>query len=719
MIRFIPEVASCRCLGDRGPFSGDRQGSTSVAGLAGALLPAPKFFAGCDRFEAKVRDAARTYRLIMLRNYLSAIRASIITWRLAGITWRLTGITGRCAGTTWGRAGVLCCLTAILVGCTPQKQFTADSPELSESAIDEIQQVAYQQVQTEAFCPTDATGLATPPPFDLDADAASIPYWDLSLDETIEFALANSTVLREIGAHLLQAPELTSTVYDPSVVATDARFGEEAALSAFDALLDTQLFYEKNDRALNNSLLGGGTNFFEQDLWRFQSEISKHTASGAWVAVRHNVEDDLNNAPRNIYGTRGDIDAHAWIWNIEAEARQSLLQGGGTEFNRIAGPNGLPGEIHGVLIARVNTSISAAEFQISLRNYLSNVENAYWELVYAYRDLEVKKAARDRSLATWRRLKALSDADLAGAEEDKVAQAEEQYFRFQQDVEIALSGRLADGTRVYNGSTGGTFQGLGGVYVAERRLRLLIGAPINDGRLIRPSTEPKPAEVVFDWEQLISSALANRTELLQQRLRVKKRNMELTANRNFLLPQLDLVGRYRRRGFGDHLYDPAAPITTGGPSTDTGTNEWQVGVELNLPIGYRRGYAAVRNAELALARERAIQNELERQIVHDVSNAVSEQARLHRIVQTAYNRRNAAMRQFNVLNSAAVQETARGRRIDFNLLLDSERRLADAELSYYRSVIEYAVALKNVNLETENLLPYCNVHIAGMTGPPN
>lgn len=602
---------------------------------------------------------------------------------------------------------VLCSVIFTFTACTPQKPFVAEVPLSTPALESEVKQVSYEEIS-----PSDSL-VSVLPPFDLDTESAEVPYWDMDLSATIQYALANSTVMREIGANLLQSPNETSTIYDPSVVATSPRLGEEAALSAFDAQWATRLFYIRGDRALNNSLLGGGTNFFEQDLMRFQTELSKVSAAGTRLAVRHSIDDDYNNAPANIYGREGDIDAHAWTWNWETELRQPLLRGAGVEYNRIAGPYGVPGDLRGVLLARVNTSISAADFQIALRNYLSNVENAYWELVFAYRDLDAKKAARDRALATWRRLKGLQDQGIAGAEEDKLAQAEEQYFRFQQDVETALGGRLVNGTRTYNGSTGGTFEGDGGVYVAERRLRLIIGAPISDGRLIRPTTEPNTAEVVFDWDQLASSALERRTELMQQRLRIQRSRLELTANRNFLLPQFDVVGRYRRPALGDHLYDPNVPIALGGPSTDSGTNEWQVGVELNLPLGYRLGHSAVRNSELALARERAIHEELERQIVHDVSNAVAEQARLHKVLQTAYNRRSAALRQFTVLNDASVQESAVGRRIDYNLLLDSERRLADAEIAYYRATVEYAVAIKNVNLEVENLLPYCNVQVAG------
>ena len=64
-------------------------------------------------------------------------------------------------------------------------------------------------------------------------------------------------------------------------------------------------------------------------------------------------------------------------------------------------------------------------------------------------------------------------------------------------------------------------------------------------------------------------------------------------------------------------------------------------------------------------------------------------------------------------------ESRRGPRIDFNLLLDAERRLADAETDYYRAVIGYAVALKNVYLETGSLMEYCNVHFSEESSQAN
>ena len=44
------------------------------------------------------------------------------------------------------------------------------------------------------------------------------------------------------------------------------------------------------------------------------------------------------------------------------------------------------------LVARIRTDISIADFEIGLRDYVSNVENAYWDLYYAYRDLDATSA---------------------------------------------------------------------------------------------------------------------------------------------------------------------------------------------------------------------------------------------------------------------------------------------------------------------------------------
>ena len=178
--------------------------------------------------------------------------------------------------------------------------------------------------------------------------------------------------------------------------------------------------------------------------------------------------------------------------------------------------------------------------------------NAYWDLYYAYRDLEARRRIMEKVLASWRRQKARAgdDEDDVGAKE---ALVREQYYQLKLDVNNSISGRLVQGTQNRNGSPGGTLRGVAGVQVAERRLRLLIGLPINDGSLLRPTDEPLMAEYVFDWDSSYVEALAGRPELKRQRLRIKRRQMELLAAENFLNPRLDAFGRYRFRGFGKDL----------------------------------------------------------------------------------------------------------------------------------------------------------------------
>ncbi|QDT61445.1 Outer membrane efflux protein [Stieleria bergensis] len=524
--------------------------------------------------------------------------------------------------------------------------------------------------------------------------------WSLTIDEAVQIALSNSTVLRDLGARVIQTPGLTPTIYGPAIQATNPTGGVEAALSAFDAQVDGELVYEDNDRVLNNEFIGGGVNFYRQQLTSFENSLSKRTALGTQYTLRHIWEGDLNNADRNL------LPGRAWAWNFEAEVSQPLLQGRGADFNRIAGPNSIPGTYSGVVIARLNADVTVTQLEIALRDFLTDVENAYWDLHFAYQDLEIKKSARDRSLNTYQLLKA-REGLLMGAEKDKVAQAREQYFRFEQDVQDALAGRLVTGTRAFNGSAGGTFQGVGGVYVSERRLRMIMGLPINDGRLINPSSGPSLAPIAYDWDDLVTKGLTRRTELRKQRLIVDKSLHELNASRNFLLPRLDIVGRYRFRALGDGLYDHRVDFN--GDPVGTGTHEWMAGLSYNYAVGMRQANSAVRNAQLTLSRERAMLGELERQVVFGVSNAVAETDRAFSILRTALNREDAAREQYDILSGQA-QEAAR--QFDFNSLLDSERRLADASNAVARAQVQYALSVKNLNFETGTLMEFYNIHMS-------
>jgi len=249
-----------------------------------------------------------------------------------------------------------------------------------------------------------------------------------------------------------------------------------------------------------------------------------------------------------------------------------------------------------------------------------------------------------------------------------------------------------------------------------------MGMKINDGKLLRPQDEPILAQVTFDWDSILVEALTRRGELRRQKWLVKQREQELIASKNFLLPTLDVVGRYRWRGLGKDLlkqYDSPTPtMATAGDLAAVSFNnaaenllsgnfqEWQLGFEFSMPIGNRRAHAAMEYAELMLSRERAILSEQEREVVMALSEVVAELSRTWSVLETSDDRRIAASEQLN-----SVQAAFDADKVNFDVLLDAQRRFLDAETNYHRSLVEYTIAVRNVHFEKGSLLDYNEVFL--------
>lgn len=529
-------------------------------------------------------------------------------------------------------------------------------------------------------------------------------YWDLSLEEAVRLTLQNSEVMKNLGG-VLRTPFAYATIYDPAIVYTDGRYGEEAALSAFDATFGANAYFEKNDHRVNNFTVGNN-GYFQQDLHNYEVNLTKRNATGGLMTLRSVTQYDYNNNPQRIFSA-------GWDTYVDAELRQPLLQGAGVQYNRIAGPNGEPGFANGVLIARTRTDISLADFEISLRNLVSDVENAYWDLYFAYRDLDVKINARNHVLEVWKNAYANVEANKKSA--DTEAQAREQYFRFQTDVVNALNGRLVQRTQNNNGTLGGTFNNPGGVRVAERRLRFIMGLTQTNGRLIRPSTEAPVAQINFAWSDIASEALARRPELRRQKWVIKQNELELLANRNFLKPSLDLIARYRQRGFGPQYWDDnGISGEQGAVQSLTGNDfgEYQLGVEFNMPIGFRRAHAAVRSSELTVARSKAILEEEEKQVMYGLSNAYAEIKRAYEVMELLFNRREAAFAQ-----EATVRAAYDAGKAPIDLLLEAQRRVIDSSTLFNQARIDYALAIKNVHYEKGSLLEFYQITMAEGPSP--
>jgi len=523
-------------------------------------------------------------------------------------------------------------------------------------------------------------------------DPSKLPTLDLTLAEAIQMSVRQSPVIRDIGGAVVTQPNFIRTIYDPSLAHTDPNFGVDAALSAFDAQWRSQLNWNKVDQPNNINRVGLGGVFTPSTSQgtgaTFNSEVSKRTAQGARFALRNITSYDNNNRPFRAFTS----DFTGWV---EAEWRQPLMQGAGTTFNRIAGPNGFIGQYNGVLIARVNEDIALADFELAVISLVNDVEQAYWDLSTAYRLLETTLKARESAQQTFKyeeiRL------NVGTGRSDQEAQAQSQFYQFQSQVESALSGP-------------------NGLYSREQRLRYLLGMPAADGRLIRPSTPPSDIRVVFDWESALNQAVERRVEIRRQRFNLKRREMELIAARLNRRPQLDFLGTYRIRGLGDHLigdrdngtFDNLAAEITGGDY-----QEWQAGMELNFPVGLRAASAAVANARLSLSRERAVLDETELRISHNLADAARQIALTHSLLETNYNGFLSDVRQVKVLALRwASGAGEKGMEPEINFLLQAQRQLANSEANFYRSIANYNLAIRDFHREKGTLLAYNNVSMA-------
>jgi len=586
-------------------------------------------------------------------------------------------------------------------GCALRMPDFSSHEDLSlyeDAASLEIDEIEYEEALSINPIPSSAPrSISNAPPSD---------YWNLSLDEVIKQTLLNSKVFRDLGGTVLRAPERSRTILEPAIRENNPRSGVEAALSEYDARFSANGLFEKNDRQLNNIFTSGGTRSFQQDLNQLEAQLSKTTAIGTEFSLAKRYRYDANNGQGNLLGS-------AWDVELDMEMRQPLLQGAGVSINRIAGPNSIPGVYNGVLVARINTEVSLTEFELGVRDLVANAENAYWDLYFAYRDLDAKRRARDASLDTWRYVQAKKATGRPGGEDDRVGQAGEQYYRFEEALQNALAGRIQGVTATNVGSSGGSFLGQGGVYVSERRLRLMMGLPISDGQLARPTTSPSRVKIQFSWDHVRGESLARRVELRRQLKIIRLREMELTASENHLMPQLDFVARQRWRGFGKDLLridrDPNNPIDSAYRNlTDGNHQEWQMGFELSVPLGFRRAHSAVHYAQLRLAREKAILFEQQRQVEHDLSNAIADLDRAFTIAQTNFNRRSSAQTQLTSLQHKMRQ----GLPFNIDQLFDAQRRFANADVSYHRATVEYALALRNVHFEKGSLLDHHEIELS-------
>ncbi len=555
----------------------------------------------------------------------------------------------------------------------------------NEGCLSEFQRIEYTDSRQWACGAEGYQGTA--PPLTVANFSAHEP-WPMTLEEAIELSLANSKVLEKLGGVVLAAPQAVATSWDPALLETDPRAGAEAALSAFDARFTGNANLNRSERKFNNLFFGAGATTLNSNTGNLRAGLDKTTASGTQYSVFSSSDYSRTNSPGNRFPS-------AWDTILQAEIRQPLARGAGTAVTRIAGPNGQPGIYNGVLIGRIRGDIALADFEAAVRDLTRDVERSYWELYFAWRDLDVQLRARESARLIWENRDRRVAAGLSRPDDE--AQTRQQYFQFEQQVIDATSGNASGQT---------------GVLGAERQLRRLLGLRNSDGRVIRPVTEPTIAPVLFDWNEAQDQAIRQRVEIRRQKWVVRQRELELCAARKLNQWQVDLTGNYAARGFGDDLAGNRG-LPEGSAFADLFTgqlDDWGLGLEIQGPVGNRIGHLAVRNAELQLTREYALLDEQQKQLLLDLNAAFAEVERSFTSIRNSWNVREAVRAELEPKRRRAEAGDE-----DVFFLLDAQQRASSSETAFHRAVVDYNLALQSFVYTAGGLLEHYNIQL--LEGP--
>jgi hypothetical protein len=125
-----------------------------------------------------------------------------------------------------------------------------------------------------------------------------------------------------------------------------------------------------------------------------------------------------------------------------------------------------------------------------------------------------------------------------------------------------------------------------------------------------------------------------------------------------------------------------------------------------MPIGFRKELSTVRHYELNLARDRARLQDEELEVSHQLADAVRLLELNYELTQTNFNRTLAADRQVEAVQAAFEAET-----VTLDQLLEAQRRRAEAQTSYFRTLLDYQRAIIGVHFRKGSLLEYNNVYL--------
>ena len=295
--------------------------------------------------------------------------------------------------------------------------------------------------------------------------------------------------------------------------------------------------------------------------------------------------------------------------NFRAQATQHLLQGFGFAPNT-----------RFIQIAKNNREISDVAFRWQITNTVDQIENMYWDLVFAYENVRVQQeqlAFAQKTLSD--NQKQVQIGTLAPIE---VVRAQSTVATNQQTLTLALTNLELQQLLMKNALS-----------------RTLVDPVLADAEVIPTSTMELPAqEAVVPTQDLVNNALAHRPELAEARINLSNTEISNKAIRSALLPSLDLFAYYQGTGLGGSLNpdyicktDPtkctgsAVPATSYsgalGQLVDSTAPDKGVGLQLTIPIRNRAAQATQVRSEFEYRQAQLRLQQIENQVRIEVRNA--------------------------------------------------------------------------------------------------
>ena len=325
-----------------------------------------------------------------------------------------------------------------------------------------------------------------------------------------------------------------------------------------------------------------------------------------------------------------------------------------------------------IQILQINRDVTELQVKGTIENTLANVRNAYWELVYAIRAIDVaqRSLALSQKLVEDNRVK----VEIGTLAPIDVIQAEVQAATAAQSVTVAEA----------------TWR------TAELNLKRLIVNSTQDDlwrSRLQPVDQPTVTPQPINTEAAVARALQERIDLQQDRKTLQTNDISMALLDNQTKPQLDIQATYGLNATGGPQLNDGITIPGGYNQTlqqlvgfDYPT--WAVQAVVSYPLGTTAAKARYASSRIQYEQTQAQVRARELQVATEVTNAaLSVESALKRL-EAARLTRDLAEKQLE----AEASKFEVGMSTNYQIV-QFQRDLANARNSELRAILDYQRAL--------------------------